>query len=57
MGPKVEAACRFVAGTGKAAAIGALKDLGVEGMLVVGSVPDALAVPVMAVCSPLSPLR
>jgi carbamate kinase len=27
MGPKVDAACRFVAATGKAAAIGALKDL------------------------------
>jgi carbamate kinase len=27
MGPKVDAACRFVAGTGKVAAIGALKDL------------------------------
>jgi carbamate kinase len=27
MGPKVEAACRFVAATGKAAAIGALADL------------------------------
>jgi carbamate kinase len=28
MGPKVEAACRFAAATGKPAAIGALKDLG-----------------------------
>jgi carbamate kinase len=28
MGPKVEAACRFAAATGNAAAIGALKDLG-----------------------------
>jgi carbamate kinase len=28
MGPKVEAACRFVAATGKRAAIGALPDLG-----------------------------
>jgi carbamate kinase len=28
MGPKVEAACRFAEATGKAAAIGALKDLG-----------------------------
>jgi carbamate kinase len=28
MGPKVEAACRFVAATGKPAAIGALRDLG-----------------------------
>jgi carbamate kinase len=28
MGPKVEAACRFVAATGKRAAIGALRDLG-----------------------------
>ena len=27
MGPKVSAACRFVAGTGKSAAIGALADL------------------------------
>ena len=28
MGPKVEAACRFAAATGKSAAIGALADLG-----------------------------
>jgi len=28
MGPKVEAACRFAAATGKRAAIGALGDLG-----------------------------
>jgi hypothetical protein len=28
MGPKVAAACRFAAGTGKKAAIGALADLG-----------------------------
>jgi carbamate kinase len=28
MGPKVDAACRFVRQTGKAAAIGALADLG-----------------------------
>jgi len=28
MGPKVEAACRFAAATGKKAAIGALADLG-----------------------------
>jgi carbamate kinase len=28
MGPKVDAACRFVKATGKAAAIGALADLG-----------------------------
>jgi carbamate kinase len=28
MGPKVEAACRFAASTGKMAAIGALSDLG-----------------------------
>ena len=28
MGPKVEAACRFVSATGKRAAIGALADLG-----------------------------
>ena len=27
MGPKVDAACRFAEATGKAAAIGALKDL------------------------------
>ena len=27
MGPKVEAACRFVAATGKPAVIGALRDL------------------------------
>jgi carbamate kinase len=28
MGPKVDAACRFVLATGKSAAIGALADLG-----------------------------
>jgi carbamate kinase len=28
MGPKVEAACRFVTATGKRAAVGALRDLG-----------------------------
>jgi carbamate kinase len=47
MGPKVQAACRFVTGTGKAAAIGALKDLpaivaGKAGTTVSASVEDVI---------------